>query len=543
VKSQQGSDRFDAVIIGSGMGSLTTAAILADQGLSVVVLEKHSQLGGYTQSFQRESWYWDVAVHYICSMEPGDLFFHGCRYLTENKLRWKKMPHIFDHFCFPGFQVDVPSSPEQYRGHLKSLFPDEHRQIDRYFDDLKKFHRRLDFLWAPKMLSIPIAKFFRPVLKLLFRKIPECSTADYFEQIGCSEKLTAAICAPWGTFGGLPSESSIYEHWLSPGSYLYGAWYPAGGAASIAESLAQFIENRGGSLRTSAGVKEVLVDTSLEKATGVKLESGEVIEGETIISGIGVRQTFEKLLPKQSAPSEMIDLLADYENSVSYVQLFAGLNGDPSVIPGIDGSNYWIASTTRFPQSIKELQIAQDETLEIRSVLLTFPSLKDPDAKSQTLTICAWINYEFFSRWAETESFQRPDDYEAMKRKLREALLRPVLMKFPQLRELIEYVTVSTPITAEQYTGHAEGSAYGLATPPGRFNDDRLRPKTAIDRLFLTGSDIACSGVPGAFAGGVFCASAILKKNVATALIRLDKAHHGRDSKRERRNLGAGAGY
>lgn len=527
MESQQGSNRFDAVIIGSGMGSLTTAAILADQGWTVLVLEKHSQLGGYTQSFQRKSWYWDVAVHYICSMEPGDVFFHGCRYLTENRLRWKKMPHIFDHYCFPDFQVDVPSSPEEYRDHLKSLFPNERRQIDRYFDDLKKFQKRLDFLWAPKLLPVPMAKLLSPVLKLLFRRIPECSTADYFEQVGCSEKLTAAICAPWGTFGGLPSESSIYEHWLAPGSYLHGAWYPAGGAASIAGSLARFIENRGGSLRASAGVKEILLDASIEKATGVKLESGEVIEGKTIISGIGVRQTFAKLLPKQNAPSEIMDLLADYENSVSYAQLFAGLNGDPSAIPGIDGSNYWIASTTRFPQSIKEPQNSENETLEIRSVLLTFPSLKDPDAKGHTLTICAWINYEFFSRWAETESLQRPDDYESMKRKLREALLRPVLNRFPQLQGFIEYVTVSTPLTAEHYTGHAEGSAYGLTTPPGRFNDDRLRPQTSIDRLFLTGSDIACSGVPGAFAGGVFCASTILKKNMAPALVRSDKARYG----------------
>jgi all-trans-retinol 13,14-reductase len=528
VQSQHDStDRFDAVIIGSGMGSLTTAAILADQGWTVLVLEKHSQLGGYTQGFQRESWYWDVAVHYICSMEPGDVFFHGCRYLTENELRWKRMPHIFDHFCFPDFQVDVPSSPEEYRDHLKSLFPNEHRQIDRYFGDLNRFQRRLAFLWAPKLLPVSVAKVLRPVLKLLFRKIPECSTADYFEQIGCSEKLTAAICAPWGTFGGLPSESSIYEHWLTPGSYLYGAWYPAGGAASIAGSLAKFIENRGGLLRTSAGVKEILLDASLEKATGVKLESGEVIEGEMIISGIGVRQTFAKLLPKQSTPSEILDLLADYENSVSYAQLFAGLNSDPSVIPGIDGSNYWIASTTEFPPGIKELQSADDDKLAIRSVMLTFPSLKDPDAKSQTLTICAWIDYGFFSQWAETESLQRPDDYEAMKRKLTDALLRPVLSRFPQLREFIEYVTVSTPLTAEHYTGNAEGSAYGLASPPGRFNDDRLRPQTRIDRLYLTGSDIACSGVPGAFAGGVFCASAILKKNMAPALIRLDKAHYG----------------
>jgi all-trans-retinol 13,14-reductase len=330
------------------------------------------------------------------------------------------MPEVFDHYCFPDFQVDVPSSPEEYKSHLKSVFPDEHREIDGYFDDLMCFREKLAWVWAPKLLPNPI----------------------------------------------------------------------------------------------------------------VKLESGEIIRGKTIISGIGIRSTFTRLLSEQNVPQKIKDILGEYENSVSYAQLYAGLKDDPSSIPGIDGSNYWISSITEFPQNIKELQYAQDDSLDVKSVMLTFPSLKDHDAKFHTLTICAWINYGFFKKWAKTKNLHGPNGYKAMKSKLKEALLRPVLAKFPQLQELIEYTTVGTPLTAEHYMGHAEGSAYGLTSPPGRYNDDRLRPRTVIDGLFLTGSDIASSGVPGAFAAGVFCASVILKKNMATALIKLDKKHYGSESVR-----------
>ena len=75
--------------------------------------------------------------------------------------------------------------------------------------------------------------------------------------------------------------------------------------------------------------------------------------------------------------------------------------------------------------------------------------------------------------------------------------------------------------------GHSQGSAYGLTSPPGRYTDHRLRPKTAIEGLFLTGADIATSGVPGAFAGGTFCASALLNKNMTTTLLKLDKERYG----------------
>lgn len=527
MENQHDSEKYDAIIVGSGIGSLTTSAILADNGLKVLVLEQHEQLGGYTQSFQRKSWYWDVAVHYLSCMEPGELFYHGIRYLTSNQLRWKKMPHVFDHFCFPDFQVDVPSLPEEYRGHLKSLFPNEQIAIDRYFDDLLRFRKRIDFVWAPKIMPLFMVKIFRPLFRLFLWKLPEQSIDAYFERIGCSEKLKAAICAPWGTFGGLPSECSIYEHWITLGSYLNGAWYPSSGAASIARSVSKFIESKGGLLRTNSGVKEILLEASSKKAIGVKLESGEVIKGKMIVSGIGIRSTFMKLLPEHFIPHDMKELLREYKNSVSYTQFFAGLKADPSFIPGIDGSNYWISSTTDFPQNLKELTNDQDDGLEVKSVMLTFPSMKDRDAESHTMTICAWLNYDFFEKWANTKSQERPDEYKAMKSRLEEALLKPVLSKFPQLQDLIVYTNLSTPLSAEHYMAHAQGSAYGLTSPPGRYHDERLRPKTAIEGLFLTGADIATSGVPGAFASGVFCASAILNKNMTTALINLDKEKYG----------------
>jgi phytoene dehydrogenase-like protein len=171
----------------------------------------------------------------------------------------------------------------------------------------------------------------------------------------------------------------------------------------------------------------------------------------------------------------MKQVLKEYKSSLSYTQLFVGLKEDPSKIPGIDGSNYWISSTTEFSQSLKELvTVDEADDLEVKTVMLTFPSLKDPDAKAHTLTVCAWLNFDSFAGWADSDPAERPDDYKSLKRQLETALLKPVFDKFPQLEEMIAYTTLGTPLTVRRYLGHGQGAAYGITSPPGRFLDDSL---------------------------------------------------------------------
>src|SRR5690554_843217 len=90
---------YDAIVIGSGIGGMTAAACLAELGRRVLVLEQHYTAGGFTHSYSRNGYEWDVGVHYIGDM--GARHTLGRRlfdYITDSKLEWAPMAENYDRF-------------------------------------------------------------------------------------------------------------------------------------------------------------------------------------------------------------------------------------------------------------------------------------------------------------------------------------------------------------------------------------------------------------------------------------------------------------
>src|SRR5579863_6786868 len=97
-------DRWDAIVIGSGIGGLTTAALLSKHaGKKVLVLERHYTAGGYTHSFNRPGYAWDVGVHYIGeAQDPRSPVRAVFDHLTDGQLQWQPMSDVYDRAVFGG---------------------------------------------------------------------------------------------------------------------------------------------------------------------------------------------------------------------------------------------------------------------------------------------------------------------------------------------------------------------------------------------------------------------------------------------------------
>src|SRR5271154_2326357 len=133
-KQQTLEDQWDAIVIGSGIGGLAAAALLSRHaGKKVLVLERHYTAGGYTHSFNRPGYSWDVGVHYIGDLEnPAAPVRAAFDHLTDGALEWAPMPDVYDRVLMGGKTFEFPTGLERLRARLKDYFPSEASGIDGY---------------------------------------------------------------------------------------------------------------------------------------------------------------------------------------------------------------------------------------------------------------------------------------------------------------------------------------------------------------------------------------------------------------------------
>lgn len=126
-------EKYDIIIIGSGMSGLTTAVLLAQHGYKVLVLEKHFKVGGFTHTFKRKQYEWDVGIHYIGEVHNKKSYTRRLfDRVTDGKLQWAKMDDNYDRIIFPDQSYDFIAPKEKFVESLSAQFPGEEENIRDY---------------------------------------------------------------------------------------------------------------------------------------------------------------------------------------------------------------------------------------------------------------------------------------------------------------------------------------------------------------------------------------------------------------------------
>lgn len=501
---------YDALVIGSGPGGLTTAALLSAIGWKVAVFEQHYTAGGYTHSYERNGYEWDVGLHYIGDMGAPTLARKFMDFLTAGQLDWAPMDKAYDRF-FIGDQVfEAVAGKADFRANLLTRFPAEAAAIDRYLALLDEIGRNMKLFTAARLLKPWQLKLTLPLLKRLLPRNFQRSTRAVLEELTQNQTLIAVLTGQWGDLGLPPAQSSFIIHALIARHYMHGGFYPVGGSWRIAETIIPRIQATGGEVFTYARVKEILVEGG--RARGLLMDDGERIEAPCIISSAGVMNTFQRLLPPDVVRGTGYDrLLKNVTPSSAHLGLYIGLKGTAEEL-GLPKTNFWIYPSADYEGDVARFE--RDRRAPVPVVYVSFPSAKDPDYErrhpgTSTIEVVAPAPFEWFEQWSGSVWGKRGADYDALKQELGERLLEAMLEKLPQLRGRIDYWEISTPLSTQYFNAYERGELYGINHDPQRFAQGWLTPRTKIPGLWLTGQDIVSCGVVGAMMGGVVTAQAI----------------------------------
>ncbi len=488
-------DHYDAIVVGSGLGGLTAAALLARAGRRVLVVERHDRVGGYGHAFRRGRYLFDSAVHLVGGCEPvayeGGGLIH--RLLTtlgvRDSVAFERVDPCYEA-VYPDLALRVPCDLDGFVDAHAEVFPREAkglRQVVQECLSIRLEARRAAELTRAFDVSGAPSRF--PTL-LRYRK---ATLADVLEEHIDSPKARALLGTLWPYLGLPPSRVSFLYFATMLMSYVAdGAYACRGSFQRFADALATVVRSQGGEVLLRSTVRRILVDDGA--VLGVVLENGQRIRSDCVLSNADALQTVHELVGREAFPEPYVSGLDRLTPSLSGFVTY--LATDLPLSP---------QTTTRetfyFPSWDHDAAYESCQRGLPEWVTVTAPSLTDPSLApvgEHLLVLTALVRHD-------------AADWRAEKRAWAEAQVAIAERAIGGLREHLRFCEGASPRTLERYTRNTNGAIYGWELSPQQVGPGRPGNQTPIAGLHLVGHwTQPGGGVYGVVSSGVQTARAVL---------------------------------
>jgi phytoene dehydrogenase-like protein len=442
-------DRYDAIVIGSGLGGLTSAALLARAGRSVLIVERHDRAGGYAHAFRRRGYRFDSAVHLVSGCEPVP--FEGGGVLHDllsdlgvrDRCDFARVDPCY-RVEWPGLVLDAPCELERFAEAHAERFPGAGKGIRGFLEDCLTI--RGEASRAEEQAGVGLRRPERFPLLLRYRR---ATLAQVLEARVEDPSARAALAALWPYLGLPPSRVSFLYFATMLTSYV------AAGA--------------GGELLLRAPARRILVEQG--RAVGVLLENGQRVRAPVVISNADARQTVEELCGTEHFPTRYVKRLLAAQRSISAFVVYAATTLDL-------GAADLAHETFLYPGPDHEFAHASGVSGEPNWFSITVPTLIDPSLAppgQHLLVLTTLVGAQQSTSWRDLKPART------------EALLRRAERRLPGLRASLRLAEAATPRTMERYTRNSGGAIYGFDVTPAQVGPGRLDNRTPLPGLYLAG--------------------------------------------------------
>ena len=513
-------ERWDAIVIGSGLGGLTAAAYLCAAGRRTLVLEAHYVAGGNSQVFRRRigdrSYEFDVGIHYIGECGRDGLItsvLHGVG-LAERVVFRPLDPDGYSTLVFPDFTFRVPVGWDRYRARLIETFPEEVEGVGRVVDILREVGEEGRRLQREEIQMRDVATEAPRFLEWGLRPVSELFSAHRL-----SPRASAVLLGEQATYAVRPSKTPVVVQAGISHHFLRGAFYPEGGGQVMAGRMIEAIRAYGGEVRTRSPVTRIRVEKG--RVAGVVLgKTGEEIDANVVVSNADLKRTILDLVGASHFAPATVERVRSFRMATPLFCVYLGLDVDLAAL-GIPNSNHFFLGTYDIEGLYDRIDAGEIPADTVAYV--TAATLKDPVSRHfapkgysnlQIMTLAPG-SHEIWNvdrSPVEGGRYHRDPEYRRRKRQVMDQMIATAERVMPGIGEHIDWKEAASPVTQERFTRSTGGTSYGIALSTDQVGPFRIGPATEIPGLFLCGASAPSGpGIAGVMRGGVSAAGAVLE--------------------------------